>query len=89
MFSVVAAVCHNGQVYIISVVSRLPLSDLVLLQYSSRTAHSNNFKLDSALPWVLSNTSTKSEVDWNQWFLSYVKDIHTDERTDRQTDSGS
>ncbi len=30
----------------------------------SLTAHPNNFTLNSALPWVLSNTPAKCEVDW-------------------------
>ncbi len=36
---------------------------VLLLAAFSRTAHPNNFTLDTALPWVLSNTPAKCEVD--------------------------
>ncbi len=36
---------------------------LLLLAALLRTAHSNNFTLDNVLPWVLSNTAAKCEVN--------------------------
>ncbi len=45
-----------------------------------RTAHLKNFTLDTALPWVLSNTPAKCEVDW-------MNGCRDNRRTDRQAES--
>lgn len=38
----------------------------------------NCTKFDAALAWVLSNTPAKCDIDWDEWFSRYVKDVHTD-----------
>ncbi len=49
---------------------------VLLLEVFSRTTHPNSFTMDTALPWVLSNTPAKCEVD-------QINDC----RDNRQTDS--
>ncbi len=53
---------------------------VLLLPAFSKTAHPNNFRLDTALPWVLSNTPAKCEVD-------RMNGCPDNQRTDRQTES--
>ncbi len=51
---------------------------VLLLAAFLRTAHPNNFTLDTALPWVLSNTGERCEV-------VQVDGCWDNRRTDRQT----
>lgn len=49
---------------------------VLLLAAFSRTAHPNNLTLDTALPWGLSSTPAKCEVDWMNGCRLSV-DMHT------------
>ncbi len=55
---------------------------VLLLAAFSRTAHPNNFTLNTALPWVLSNTPATCEVD-------RMNGCPDNRRTDRQTETPS
>ncbi len=54
----------------------------LLLAAFSKTTHPNSFTLETALPWVLSNTPAKCEVDW-------MNECRDNGRTNRVTEAPS
>ncbi len=81
----------TNQISLISITSEVPVENVpvrigqiawppvLMLAAFSRTAHPNNFTLDTALPWVLRNTPAKCEVD-------RMNGCRDNRRTDRQID---
>ena len=42
----------------------------------------NCTKFDTALARVPSNTHAKCDIDWDEWFSRYAKDVHTDRQAE-------